>query len=56
MERILCAAIWFKDGNKYEHQTKNVDSGFVVCDRRHQVGWELIVCALHQANPKNTTL
>lgn len=35
MERILCAAIWFKDGNKYEHQPKNVDSGFVVCGRRH---------------------
>lgn len=32
---ILCAAIWFKDGNKYEHQPKNVDSGIVVCGRRH---------------------
>ena len=32
---ILCAAIWFKDGNKYEHQPKNVDSGIVVCERRH---------------------
>ena len=32
---IICAAIWFKDGNKYSHQPKNVDSGLVVCGRRH---------------------
>lgn len=34
-EYIICAAIWFKDGNKHEHQPKNVDNGFVVCGRRH---------------------
>lgn len=32
---IICAAIWFKDGNKYSHQPRNVDSGLVVCRRRH---------------------
>ena len=32
---IICAAIWFKDGNKYSHQPKNVDNGIVVCGRRH---------------------
>ena len=32
---IICAAIWFKDGNKYSHQPRNVDSGLVVCGRRH---------------------
>lgn len=32
---LLCAAIWFKDGKKYEHQPKNVDSGIVICGRRH---------------------
>jgi hypothetical protein len=32
---VLCAAIWFKDGKKYEHQPKNVDSGIVICGRRH---------------------
>jgi hypothetical protein len=32
---IICAAIWFKDGNKYSHQPKNVDTGLVVCGRRH---------------------
>ena len=32
---VICAAIWFKDGNKYSHQPRNVDSGLVVCGRRH---------------------
>ena len=32
---IICAAIWFKDGNKYSHQPRNVDNGLVVCGRRH---------------------
>ncbi len=32
---IICAAIWFKDGNKYNHQPTNIDSGLVVCGRRH---------------------
>jgi len=32
---IICAAIWFKNNNKYKHQPKNVDSGLVVCGRRH---------------------
>jgi hypothetical protein len=32
---IICAAIWFKDGNTYSHQPRNVDSGLVVCGRRH---------------------
>ncbi len=34
-EYILCAAIWFKDGVHYKHQPKNIDTGFVVCGRRH---------------------
>lgn len=32
---ILCSAIWFKDGQVYQHQPKNIDAGFVVCGRRH---------------------
>ena len=32
---IICAAIWFKDGNKYSHQPRNIESGLVVCGRRH---------------------
>ena len=32
---ILCAAIWFKDGQKHIHQPRNIDEGIVVCGRRH---------------------
>jgi hypothetical protein len=32
---IICAAIWYQDGNQYLHQPRNVDSGFVVAGRRH---------------------
>lgn len=35
MEYILCAAVWHDDGKKYQHQPKNVESGLVVCGRRH---------------------
>ncbi|KFZ25832.1 MAG: hypothetical protein KQ78_01788 [Candidatus Izimaplasma bacterium HR2] len=34
-EYIICAAIWVQDGNKYVHQPKNVESGFVVAGFRH---------------------
>ena len=34
-EYIICAANWFKDGNKHIHQPRNVETGFVVCGRRH---------------------
>jgi hypothetical protein len=34
-EYIICAAIWFKDGKTHVHQPRNVDTGFVVCGRRH---------------------
>jgi len=34
-ERVICAAIWVKDGAKYDHQPKNVESGLVICGRRH---------------------
>ena len=34
-EYIICAAIWFKDEKKHVHQPLNVDSGFVICGRRH---------------------
>jgi nucleoside phosphorylase len=35
MEKILCAAVWYDDGEKHIHQPKNVESGFVVAGRRH---------------------
>ena len=34
-ERIICAAIWFKDGIKRELMPKNIDKGIVVCGWRH---------------------
>lgn len=34
-EYILCAAIWFDDGEKHVHQPVNIETGLVVCGRRH---------------------
>lgn len=34
-EYILCSAIWFDDDIKHIHQPKNIETGFVLCGRRH---------------------
>jgi hypothetical protein len=34
-EYILCAAIWFDDGKKYNLQPYNIESGLVLCGWRH---------------------
>jgi hypothetical protein len=34
-ETIICSAIHFDDGKEYEHQPKNIKTGFVVAGRRH---------------------
>lgn len=34
-ERIICAAVYFKSSKKYEHQPKNIESGFVLAGWRH---------------------
>lgn len=34
-EYILCAAIYFNDGKEYDHQPKNIKTGFVIAGRRH---------------------
>lgn len=34
-EFILCAAIWYNDGEKHEQQPNGIEIGFVVCGRRH---------------------
>jgi hypothetical protein len=34
-EYIICAAIHYKDGEKYKHQPRNIASGYVLCGRRH---------------------
>ena len=32
---IICSAIWVNNGKQYVHQPKNVESGLVMCGRRH---------------------
>lgn len=34
-EYILCAANYYDDGEVRTHRPKNIESGFVVCGRRH---------------------
>ena len=34
-EYILCAANHYDDGEKMIHGPKNIESGFVICGRRH---------------------
>jgi hypothetical protein len=34
-EYIICAANYYDDQKKHEHQPDNIDTGFVVCGRRH---------------------
>lgn len=34
-EYILCAAIWYKDGKEYTSAPKNIETGYVMCGRRH---------------------
>lgn len=34
-EYVICAAIYWKDGIVHPHQPKNIESGFVICGRRH---------------------
>jgi len=35
MRYIICSAIWFNDGKIHVHQPKNIETGFVICGRRH---------------------
>lgn len=60
-EYIICSAIHFNDGNKHEHQPKNITEGFVVCGRRHHncytITWilkdnELVTDKMTEANGK----
>lgn len=34
-EFILCAANHYSDGKIHEHQPVNIESGYVICGRRH---------------------
>lgn len=35
IERIICAANYYDDGQEHHHQPRNIKTGFVVCGRRH---------------------
>lgn len=35
IEKILCAAIWFDDGKKYNLQPYNITTGLILCGWRH---------------------
>lgn len=35
MEKIVCAAIHFKDDKKHPHQPVNINLGLVICGLRH---------------------
>lgn len=41
-EFILCAAIWINDGVKHEQQPENIETGFVICGRRHNNCYQTI--------------
>ena len=34
-EYIICSAVYYNNGETYEHQPKNVDVGIVIAGRRH---------------------
>lgn len=34
-EKIICAAIYYNDYTKHQHQPTNINTGFVICGYRH---------------------
>lgn len=51
---ILCAAIHFKDGTKHDSQPKNIESGYVICGRRHDSCYRIYFIVNKQY--ENTTI
>jgi hypothetical protein len=47
-EFILCAAIWINDGEKHEQQPENIETGFVICGRRHNNCYQTIKSLTNQ--------
>ena len=35
MVKIICSALYIRDGNEHQNQPVNIDTGFIVCGRRH---------------------
>lgn len=48
-EYITCAAIHYQDGKVYEHQPKNITSGFVATGHRHHN----VIALVHQLTGKS---
>jgi hypothetical protein len=48
MEKVLCAAIWYKNVPKAVYQPINIDRGIVICGYRHGS----IIAAMGQHNIK----
>ncbi len=53
-KRILCAAIHIDDGFKYDHQPKNIETGYVICGRRHHNCIQLSVILGHTPVKQNS--
>jgi hypothetical protein len=47
-EFILCAAIWINDGVEHESQPENINTGFVICGRRHHNCYQTIKSLTNQ--------
>lgn len=41
-EYIICSAIHVQNGKEYPHQPQNIESGIVICGRRHHNCWAVI--------------
>lgn len=50
-EFIICSAIWLNDGLKHNGQPKNIETGFVICGRRHSDCYSTIniLCGIDKA-------
>ena len=50
-EYIICAAIWYNEGEIHENQPKNIEIGFVVSGRRHHNCYNTvkILCGIDEA-------
>ena len=55
VEYLLCAALWYNDDKKYEHQPNNIESGVVFCGRRHHNCFILLSLAFPDKNKKEVS-
>jgi hypothetical protein len=55
-EYILCAAIYYKDGITHVHQPKNIESGVVICGRRHHNCFSVLSALAGSGNYNKSTV